>query len=282
MSVAIELDMPLPTLRNVARPHLALTAAPKPVTPPRRLDPASREQLLALLWKLPSEEVADVLEVLTAEMPESSPPPPAVPVNDAAPDVSGMVPVLAAPEACASDLVDVLFESMYELGAIDDGVEGARHCLAALTRSLPVRAAYVHFYDVEARQLVTVATSGREASTMLRARHPDNEWPVLAAVFKRAPLVLDLELEARVRSGGASGPVGLPRHAVIDAPKSVLIAPVFVWGRCLAFVELLEPSSGDAFGREAEEAVAYVSRHLGTFLAKRGLGLERPDPPLAA
>ena len=276
MSVAIELGMPLtnahrafrsqnPTARNVARPHLALTAEPKPVTPPRRLDPASREQLVALLWKLPAHEISDVLEVLTAETLESTPPP--TPANDATPDVSGVVAALTeAPEACSSDIVDVLFESMYELGSIDGGVEGARHCLDALARALPARAAYVHFCDLESRELVTVATSGREASSMLRARHPESDWPVLAAVFKRAPLVLGRRRRPRSRAPGTrwSARRGRPDR------------PVFVRGG--AGARRMVDRAGSTFNeRKAQPTCASTGPLRG------GWGSSRPNlPPLAA
>ena len=175
------------------------------------------------------------------------------------------------PRLSMTDPTDVLFDAMYDLGLFETAVEGASYCLASLLRALPSRAGMIHLYDTETREFVTVYAQGPSSDELLMNRHSDEDWLISAAICKHKPLVMSY--------GDEVGGRPLDRHAKFGAIKSVLVAPVFSWGRCLGVIELVDPTDGSPFDVRSQNAIAYAADRYGEFLGERGVHVGTVAPP---
>jgi hypothetical protein len=176
-----------------------------------------------------------------------------------------------APRLTITDPTDVLFDAMYDLGLFETAVEGASYCLASILRALPSRAGMIHLFDTETREFVTVYAQGPGSDELLMNRHSDEDWLISAAICKHKPLIMSY--------GDEVGGRPLDRHAKFGAIKSVLVAPVFSWGRCLGVIELVDPTDGSQFDDRRENAIAYAADRYGEFLGERGVHVGTVAPP---
>jgi hypothetical protein len=200
------------------------------------------------------------------------PPPPQTLLAPVDPFATFAAPAPApAPRLTITDPTDVLFDAMYDLGLFETAVEGASYCLASLLRALPSRAGMIHLYDTDTREFVTVYAQGPGSDELLMNRHSDEDWLISAAICKHKPLVMSY--------GDEVGGRPLDRHAKFGAIKSVLVAPVFSWGRCLGVIELVDPTDGSSFDVRSENAIAYAADRYGEFLGERGVHVGTVAPP---
>ncbi len=179
--------------------------------------------------------------------------------------------LVPAPRMSVMDPTDLLFDAMYDLGLFETAVEGASYCLASILRALPSRAGMIHLFDTDTREFVTVYAQGPGSDELLMNRHSDEDWLIAAAVCKHKPLTMGY--------GDAVGGRPLDRHAKFGPIKSVLVAPVFSWGRCLGVIELVDPADGSSFDVRSENAVAYAADRYGEFLGERGVHVGTVAPP---
>jgi hypothetical protein len=180
--------------------------------------------------------------------------------------------VAPAPRLSIQDPTDVLFDAMYDLDLFETAIEGASYSLASILRALPSRAGMIHLFDTETREFVTVYAQGPGSDELLMSRHSeDDDWLISAAICKHKPLIMSY--------GGEVDGRPLDRHAKFGAIKSVLVAPVFSWGRCLGIIELVDPTDGSRFDVRAENAIAYAADRYGEFLGERGVHVGTVAPP---
>lgn len=180
------------------------------------------------------------------------------------PPVSAVVAKPAAPQPSLVDPMDHLFDAGYELCFLQTAVEGATHCLEAARRAVGARGALVHLVDVHTNELVTVAAS-EGAERQVLSRHEDDDWLMSAAVFRGKPMRMDY--------GGEVSSRPMPRHAIWDGLKNVLIVPVMGWGRALAVIEIVDVAEVFLSDDRAENALAYLAERFSQFLGEREIVL---------
>jgi hypothetical protein len=163
------------------------------------------------------------------------------------------------------DLVVVLFEAMFELFFTKDAIEGGRFCLSVLAERLPSRLGFVHLYDINKREFVTVGTHGEGADAMLLARHPESDALLADAMNLRRAVVLE---------SARPGKTDLARFKAAGPVRSVVVAPVMDGGRFLGAIELVNPLDELPFGEREGNATSYVAERFAEFVAGRGVSFD--------
>jgi hypothetical protein len=148
---------------------------------------------------------------------------------------------------------------MFDLFFTNDAIEGARFCLTLLREKLPSRLAFVHLYDINTREFVTVGTDGEGAEAQLLGRYGESDPLFAAATKKRRALVVN----------GLVPEVA--RFAAATSVKSIVVAPVMDGGRFLGAIELVNPVDDMPFTDREGHAVTYVCERFAEFVAARGV-----------
>lgn len=246
---------------------------PRPVILAPPVMPAPRPAPVPITSVAPVTPVTSIAPVAAIPPPVASfEPPVAAPVVE--PVVEHVVEQAPAARISVLDPMDLLFDAMYELNFFETSVEGASYCLASLLRALPSRAGLVHLLDPETRELVTVYAQGANAEHLVLGRISDDDWLVSAAICKHRPLIMNYDGDVSSRP--------LERHAFFGEPRSVIVAPVITWGRCLAVIELVDPADGSVFDVRAENALAYVCDRYAEFVGEHGVDISNVVAPPSA
>ena len=167
------------------------------------------------------------------------------------------------------ELIGALFEAMHDLHFLRDAIEGAEFCLQLANEAIPSRASFAHFYDMEKREYVLVRTRGRDTKDLVGKRHLEGE-PLLAAAVKAR--------RAMVR--GADDAMS-SRYTAVGGAKSLVVAPVFVAGRALAVLEIVNALDGAPFTQDEANAMNYIAEQFAEFLSSRGVVLDQARIQLA-
>lgn len=211
----------------------------------------------------------------TAAAPAPAPAP--APPPDPAPAATDAVPAAGASgrfrtpsgkfergRATADELIGALFEATHDLHFLKDAVEGAWFCLDLLHATLPTRSALVHFYDMDRRGTVVAAAVGAHAGELVGHTEPALDDTLRDfAKRKTAGIARNVPQDASLR------------HARLGGVASAAVAPFFVGGRLLGFLELVDPADGVAFRDDEAHAVGYVAEQYAEFLSSRGIVLDR-------
>lgn len=167
------------------------------------------------------------------------------------------------------ELIFDLFEAMHDLHFLRDALEGAEFCLTLTGSKLPYRAGFVHFYDVNRREFVLARAQGKDASSLILDRHPEND-PLLSAAAKKRRSVV-------VMDAAASEYASLRRFSTLTKPKSLLATPILQGQRILGIFELVNPLDGEPFTDGDGDALDYIAEQYAEYLSSRGIIL---DPAL--
>ncbi|HEX7664989.1 MAG TPA: GAF domain-containing protein [Polyangiaceae bacterium] len=160
------------------------------------------------------------------------------------------------------ELIALLFEEMHDLHFMADALEGAAFCLWVIQDKLPSKAAFVHFYDLNAREFVVASVVG-EGQEQITKRNSQSD-PFLAEAMRRrgAYVVKDAATHE-----GANG----ERFQSFGGAKSLVIAPVMLGGRALGAIEIVNPIDGNPFGEDDGNAIAYLAEQFAEFVSSHGL-----------
>jgi hypothetical protein len=172
------------------------------------------------------------------------------------------------PRLRGDELIADLFESMHDLQFLSDAIGGADFCLTLALEKMPANGGIVHLYDIDHREFVITCAGGDGGEGLLYQRNSEHD-PILAPTMrKRRPLVLaDATTSEHARD--------MPRYATLGGARSLLVAPVALGGRFLGAIELLNPIDGVPFTDDDGHALAYIAEQLASFVAERGVVLER-------
>ena len=166
--------------------------------------------------------------------------------------------------ATADELIGALFEATHDLHFLKDAVEGAWVCLDLLHATLPTRSGLVHCYDMDRRGTVVAAAVGAHAGELVGHTEPALDDTLRDfAKRKTAGIARNVPQDASLR------------HARLGGVASAAVAPFFVGGRLLGFLELVDPADGVAFRDDEAHAVGYVAEQYAEFLSSRGIVLGR-------
>ena len=161
------------------------------------------------------------------------------------------------------ELLTTLFDRVHALSFVADTLEAADQCLTILTELVPCRSGIVHFFDLAKNDFMIVATSGDGGEDLVLQRHT-SEDPVLRAAFSRGRVIACNDL------GGSAGAPG-GRFAALGGVHRVLLAPIVVGDRYLGAIELIDPSDGQPFDENDENAVGYVAERMASFILAHGV-----------
>lgn len=161
------------------------------------------------------------------------------------------------------ELITSFFESMHDLHFLRDALEGGEFCLTLATQALPSRAAFVHFFDIEARQWIVACTYGNDTSSLLATHASEADVPLREAARHGKAVVLN-DTSSETTS----------RYAHLGGARSVIVAPVKQAGRTLAAIELVDPLDGKPFEDVEGNAITYVAEQYAEYLGSRGIVLD--------
>ena len=158
------------------------------------------------------------------------------------------------------ELITQLFESMHDLHFLRDALDGGQFCLALALEMIPVRAAIIHFFDVEKREWIVACTRGKDAGKLLTTRTPETDDLLRAAARHR---------RAIVTPNGSH--VQAQRYQTIGGARSIIIAPIMQAGRALGAIELINPQDGMPFNEDEGNAMTYIAEQYAEYLSSRGI-----------
>ncbi|MBK6461859.1 MAG: hypothetical protein IPF92_12710 [Myxococcales bacterium] len=260
---------PAPAARPQSVPPPAPVARPQSVPPPA---PVARPQSVPPPAPAPAPAGPLVLPRFTpgpgavAMVPPAPAPAPAR--SDAESPFTpppGNVTVVIPPRSqtgtrvSGDELIATLFEAMHDLHFLQDAIQGADFCLQLAIGVIPSRAGYAHFFDVEKREFVLVRAKGEDTEDLVGKRHLEAE-PLLSAAVRTKKAILKDANDALTS-----------RYMTLGGATSVVLCPVFVAGRALAILELVNPSDGAPFTQAEANALTYIAEQFAEFLSSRGL-----------
>ncbi|WP_394832002.1 GAF domain-containing protein [Pendulispora rubella] len=164
------------------------------------------------------------------------------------------------------ELIAVLFEAMHDLHFSRDTLEASEFCLQLALENIPSRAAFAHFYDIDKREYVIVATVGAGTQQMILRHHPPTDPLLSAAMRKRTAIVIP--------DAAGSQEAFVERFEQLGGAKSIIVAPVMLGGRALAAIELLNPTDGAPFSEAEGNAMTYMGEQFAEYVSSHGLVLD--------
>jgi hypothetical protein len=168
------------------------------------------------------------------------------------------------------ELITELFESMHDLHFLRDALDGGQFCLALAMEMIPVRAAIIHFFDVEKREWIVACTRGKDAGKLLTTRTPETDDLLKAAARHRRAIVTPNGAHAQAQ-----------RYQSIGGARSIIIAPIMQAGRALGAMEMINPADGMPFNEDEGNAMTYIAEQYAEYLGSRGI-VVHPDRIRAA
>lgn len=249
--------------KSVPPPAVVPAPVTKSVPPPAAPAPAADPMAKTLPVGAQTPAPAGVLGVEKA--PDFTPPPP----RSATPSSMRIPAAKPGGRVSGDELIGALFEAMHDLHFLRDAIEGAEFCLQLANEAIPSRASFAHFYDMEKREYVLVRTRGRDTKDLVGKRHLEGE-PLLAAAVKARRAVVR----------GADDAMS-NRYTAVGGAKSLVVAPVFVAGRALAVLEIVNALDGAPFTQDEANAMNYIAEQFAEFLSSRGVVLDQARIQLA-
>jgi putative methionine-R-sulfoxide reductase with GAF domain len=217
-----------------------------------------------------------------AGMPSSRPPPPltgGVPSEPRQRISEGLMRISQGRQRAASrpsftdgrqvrgdELIAVLFEAMHDLHFARDTLEAASFCLHLAMEMIPSRAAFAHFYDIDKREYVLVATAGAGTDPLILKRHPPTDPLLGAAMRNRAAVV--------VPDATKNDDAFVERFELVGGAKSIIVTPVMAGGRALAAIEIVNPVDGNPFNEAEGNAFTYMGEQFAEYVSSHGLVLD--------
>jgi hypothetical protein len=168
------------------------------------------------------------------------------------------------------ELITELFESMHDLHFLRDALDGGQFCLALAMEVIPVRAAIIHFFDIEKREWIVACTRGKDAGKLLTTRTPETDDLLRAAARHRRAIVTPNGAHAQAQ-----------RYQSIGGARSIIIAPIMQAGRALGAIEMINPADGMPFNEDEGNAMTYIAEQYAEYLGSRGI-VVHPDRIRAA
>jgi hypothetical protein len=261
-----------------ATPTAPSLAAAPPIAPPNTPSERASEPPRPPLASRPDappapatptpEPAAATPPVVVAPTPAPAPTATPLPVSRFVPPPPRSVPRLGR-RLTADELVDALFESVFDLELCDDAFGGAEFMVDVAMRKLGGSLAIVHLYDINKREFLVAAAafSGSRwpSPPDLRKLREAEIDPLLAEAMRSDDpiLVVDAATDKRL--------TGRRFQWLPHLPRTVLTFGVRQAGRYLGAIEICDPLDGGRFSESDAYALAYVGEHFARFLAARGI-----------
>ena len=158
-----------------------------------------------------------------------------------------------------------IFESVHDLHFMSDALEGAEFILGLLEEKVPTHTAFVHLYDINAKEFVVVRA--RAPNTSVIGCRVGEAAGAIGIAVKRGTTILLKDAEADKRWDRSR------YERAGYKPKTILIVPVRQGRRYLGAIELADHIDGAELNDDEIYAVTYIAEQYAEFVAERGIVL---------
>ena len=148
---------------------------------------------------------------------------------------------------------------MYGLTFVRSTAEAAELCAETLGMALGARAVLIHLQDLRRCEFRVIGACGNGHLDVLGFTSPGGDPVVSALLSTRAPVTMSI---------GSLAPAAPPKRLqVVGAVHHVVAVPVLSWRRCLAMIEVVDPS--ECHPAQVIAAASYVANQFAAFLAEK-------------
>jgi hypothetical protein len=157
----------------------------------------------------------------------------------------------------ATDSLAKLREDVGDLELLGGSWQAAAFSAAVLSKAVHARAVIIHVVDEATSKLRIIGVKGSNTNDLLGViAEIDDDFVGSTVATNRQPLTMTFDGDL---------PRVLPsRFTTVGAKTSLVAAPVIADGRCIAWIEVIDATSGSV-----TEACAIVTQRLSSLLVKR-------------